>query len=476
MPARRIHWFLFTVVLCFGIWMRFHALDRQSLWDDEVSTLRTFSTPYSQWLHRFRTYEVHPPLYFLELRAWRAVAGSSLVRLRANSAFWGSLSLLLIYIVASLYGGNTLGFLTMALLVVSPLHLAYSQEARPYAFAVALSIAALIVLEKTVDRRSYSEKGYLFDIRYPVFLCFLWTCLLYTHYWGTFVVASQALYGWRKADSAAMRRAVAGSLAMAAGLFALWLPVLWVQIDVARQLVFWVPRFSVLNLFKPLAAFSGLYFPMASYAFYLPTRLGIILIFGLLFAAALIAGFRKGPVAAIYWLGAGLAIPWALSLWNHNMYVWYRYPILMLPAFVLLVAAGLMEFKPGSLRGLAIGACLASQLWGCWFYFVRWQKANPKSVIQYIHRIEQPDSVVVRPVYFTDLFNFYDQGMTRAVDQHLLDSPQNRAMLRGKDILLVAFDIPSDPITEALCSEFQVVSSRSFPGFDHLGITVYRLK
>src|SRR5580658_9574482 len=96
--------YIFWTVLLAGIFFRFHALDRQSLWDDEMSTIHSISTPSGGFIHRFATYETHPPLYFLQLRLWRALHFRSLVKLRANSAFWGSLSLFLAYLVGRQFG------------------------------------------------------------------------------------------------------------------------------------------------------------------------------------------------------------------------------------------------------------------------------------------------------------------------------------------------------------------------------------
>jgi mannosyltransferase len=108
--SKPIFWF----TLASGIFLRFHALDRQSLWDDEMSTIHTISTPAGGLLHRFATYETHPPLYFLQLRVWWGLDLRSLVKLRANSAFWGSLSLFLAYLIGRRYGGEEVGLLTMA--------------------------------------------------------------------------------------------------------------------------------------------------------------------------------------------------------------------------------------------------------------------------------------------------------------------------------------------------------------------------
>ena len=94
------------LIFCLGTGLRFHALDRQSVWDDEMSSIQTCSTPAGGFLERFSTYETHPPLYFLQLKLWRALHLRSLVKLRANSALWGSFSLLLAYFLGRRWGGK----------------------------------------------------------------------------------------------------------------------------------------------------------------------------------------------------------------------------------------------------------------------------------------------------------------------------------------------------------------------------------
>jgi len=474
------------VLLALGIFLRFHALDRQSLWDDEMSTIHTISTPAGGLLQRFATYETHPPLYFLQLRLWSALNLHSLVKLRANSAFWGSLSLLLAYIVGCFYGGEAMGLLTLAFLTLSPFHLAYSQEMRSYAMAMAIGLAALWALE----RRAWIPLG------------FLWTAQLYTHYWGAFVVAAQALYGITSVSSTAERKKVLIAFFSASGAFALWLPILAAQLGIIDQLVFWVQRFSVANLGKVFLAFSGILFNMASWTFYLPAQVWVLGAIGLLFAIVLIAGFRQGPRAAVFWLTIGLGVPWLLSFWKPSIFLWYRYTVHMLPPFALLIASGLTNggvgiwaldlgkespsnkrplpnhqiLIPPFLRCLLIITCLGSQAWGDWIYFHGWQKANPKAVVQYVHWLRRSDTIVVRPAYFSDLYNFYDQRTTETVDEHVFDSPEKRAALKGRSIILVAFDVPSDPVADAFLTEFKPLTARVFPGTAHLGVTVYQLK
>ncbi len=454
----------FLIILGFGVFLRFHALDRQSLWDDEMSTLHTISLAPRAQLHRFATYETHPPLYFLQLKLWRAAHLRSLVKLRANSALWGSLSLLLIFVIGRRYGGDRAGLMAMALLALSPFHIAYSQEMRPYAFGIAISLAALLALE----RQAW------------ILLGVLWTALLYTHYWGAFVVLAQMTYGCLACQVPPRRpggmTSIIISAATAAILFSFWLPILLRQLSVVDGLGFWVPAFSLQGLGKTFLAYSGILFNMASWTFYLPGQVWLLGLIGLVFLTALIQGIRQGPKAGVFWLFIGLLTPWLLSAWKPSLFVWYRYPVLMLPAFILLVSSGILTMRFRVLRMALLAACLASQGWGAWVYFHGWQKANPKAVMQYVRWLRQADTVVIRPAYFSDLFAFYDQNATPALDEDTLDSPEKRAALKGHNIIFLAFDVPSDPVGEALLKEFKPESARYFPGTAHLGITVYQLR
>jgi hypothetical protein len=456
---------LFFLVFLGGAFLRFHTLDRQSLWDDELSTIRTISSSAPQMIQRLETYETHPPLYFIQLKIWRALHGRSLVRLRANSALWGSLSLGLMFLLGRRYGGEPLGLLAMALLAVSPFHLAYSQELRSYAMAISIALAAWLNLEGVI---SNERKGLPLQV-------LLWTAQMYTHYWGIFVVLAQMTYGlWRAPREDRMKILAAGGVAGV--FFSLWLPVLFQQMNVVDRLVFWASPFSIKSLAKVFLAFSGLYFNMASSVFYLPSTVGGFVGTGLVFAAALGLGFWRGPKMAVVWLVVGLGVPWILSAWKPTIFLWYRYTVHMLPAFAILVAAGLLAIRPRALGVCLVLVALGSQVWGDWTYFHGWQKANPKAVVAYVHRIRQSDSIVVRPSYFGELFNFYDLGTSRVIDEHLLDSPDKRVALRGHHAIFLEFDVPSDPVGDAIVGECNPVSATYFPGIAHLGVTVYELE
>ena len=83
---------------------------------------------------------------------------------------------------------------------------------------------------------------------------------------------------------------------------------------------------------------------------------------------------------------------------------------------------------------------------------------------------------LMRPDYFSFLYSYYDHGRTAPLDTDRLDSPEKRAALRGRIIFLIAFEVPQDPIKDAFLHEYHLLTTRHFPGYGHLGITVYILK
>jgi mannosyltransferase len=458
---------VFFLLLGIGTAMRFHAPDRQSLWDDETFTLKDIAGPVSSMTSHFGFHEAHPPLYFLQLRIWRRMFGASLGAMRLDSAFWGSLSLIFFFFLVRRYLGRDPALIAMALMTFSPYHLAYSQELRPYAFGIAITIASFWVLEICLNEGM--RGGWWL-------LGLLWTALLYTHYWGSFVVASGIFYGWVQSGRCGLRNRVLWTGIAASAVFLFWMPVLANQMKIQSPASFWMPAASILNPMKSAITFTGMFFHHASLAYRAPGPTAwIVIVGGITLVLAAIGSFF-GPRVAVYWLFIGIGLPYVLSYYEHGLFNWYRYPFLLYPAFLLMVTSALVMMPGRWLRWSLIGILVLQGGWGCEYYITRWQKANPKSVMAYVQELKDANTVVVRPFYFATLFNFYDHGPTLVIDQDKLDSDEKRAELKGKNIIFVSFEVPADDVRDALLAQYKVQSARYFPGYAHLAITVYKLR
>lgn len=117
----------------------------QSFWLDEAAQVIESARPLSQQLNIVSDF--HPPLFHLLLHFWMK-AGTSEVWIRILPLIFGISSIYLIYKLAQTFGNKTFAYLSAFLLAVSPYHLWYSQEARPYMLFVFLSLASTLMLLK----------------------------------------------------------------------------------------------------------------------------------------------------------------------------------------------------------------------------------------------------------------------------------------------------------------------------------------
>lgn len=141
-------------LLAFGF--RFFRITHQSLWTDEVSSIRVAQSPLDQIGQQSAIVNNSLPTYFLILRL---IVGDSRqdveFRARALSAVAGALSVPLFVALVFLWRGQRGGALLAGLLLaVNPLHLWYSQEVRAYALMLFFGLLALLGFELSHAGRS----------------------------------------------------------------------------------------------------------------------------------------------------------------------------------------------------------------------------------------------------------------------------------------------------------------------------------
>src|SRR5947209_117989 len=167
-----------AAVLAGGL-VRWLTLGKQSLWWDEG---------FSLWASRLRPAEIvryaqssdTPPLYFLIQHYWNAVFGDSEYALRALSAFFGTLSMVVFYfLVKKLLKDSMAIAVAMWLFAGSMMQIWYSQEARFYAMLTFLMLVGLYSLILFLERRSAISFGVIVS-------CFVIS--LYTHNMVVFYV------------------------------------------------------------------------------------------------------------------------------------------------------------------------------------------------------------------------------------------------------------------------------------------------
>lgn len=156
---------LISVLLVLGIFFRFANIDRKVYWIDEAFTsirvsgyteqeivknlseahiigikeLQKYQRPNLEksLIDTIKSLEVedphHPPLYYVMARFWAQVFGSSVAAMRSLPALISLLALPCIYWLCLELGESPLvAWIAVALVAISPFHVLYAQEARPY--------------------------------------------------------------------------------------------------------------------------------------------------------------------------------------------------------------------------------------------------------------------------------------------------------------------------------------------------------
>lgn len=140
---------LITVI---GTGLRIYRLGYQSLWYDEILTFLSSSGTFTHVLFQTEIETYILPLYYLVVHAFLYL-GEEDVILRIPSLIFGSLSIPLFFLVVREILGAETGVLASFLLAISPFHIFFSQEARPYAMFLFLCLLALYLLQQCLKHK-----------------------------------------------------------------------------------------------------------------------------------------------------------------------------------------------------------------------------------------------------------------------------------------------------------------------------------
>jgi hypothetical protein len=230
-----LSWHILAFITLAGAILRFKGLTFQSLWLDELgSAYVTLSKSLPQILTHLKNHDSNPPFYFLILRLWEYVFGIGEASLRSLSVVLGILGVVAIYFLGKELFSKRAGLFAAALTAVNPFHIYYSQEARSYSLIFLLSILSFLFLVKTVKKPTYKNS---------LFYAFTCSVLLYSHYFGLFLVASQVAYVmieffFRK-DKLNFLKKTGLSFGLIFVLYIPWLPVFF---RLTKVETFWVEK------------------------------------------------------------------------------------------------------------------------------------------------------------------------------------------------------------------------------------------
>ncbi len=142
---------LLSGIVLLSFLVRAISLDLQSLWRDEVDVLRFATQPLIELLRNFTLAEHNGPLYYILMRGWLRLAGTSEFALRFIALICGVLSIALIWRVARPLIGQHAALLTTLLAAISPYLVWYAQDAKMYAAFTMLILLASWCAERAIQ-------------------------------------------------------------------------------------------------------------------------------------------------------------------------------------------------------------------------------------------------------------------------------------------------------------------------------------
>ncbi len=221
-------WGVLALVIL-GAILRLHDLGQPAFDCDELYAIRIqgFSLKsIASIVGRAAFHEPHPPLGYLLYLPWISLFGTSEAAVRSLPLLLGVASIALIGFLGRRIGGTGVGLAAAALLATNPLHIAFSQEARSYALAVLLVIAAHLFFLRSLGEPSARNR---------IVYALLIAAAAYTHYFAVLAVLAHgliALWLLLTGDEDSRRAARPTLLAFGCGMatFIAWLPAFAVQI------------------------------------------------------------------------------------------------------------------------------------------------------------------------------------------------------------------------------------------------------
>ncbi len=118
-----------------------YRLDVKPLWWDEGFSIYVAQLPLGDLLSATAA-DVHPPVYYVLLNGWMAMAGASPFSTRFFSVLTGMLTIPLLYVTAQRLDGKRAGMLAATLSAVAPFVFYYDREIRMYSLGILLAMLA----------------------------------------------------------------------------------------------------------------------------------------------------------------------------------------------------------------------------------------------------------------------------------------------------------------------------------------------
>lgn len=428
-PAESRSVFYVLAIVLTAFLLRVFMLGSQSLWLDEAiiysqTKAASVAEVYSNVMHQ----EGHiGPLYhilnYLSCRAF----GYSEWAMRLPSAIYGTLSVLLIYLIARSLWNDKVALLSCLFLAISPLHVWYSQEARMYSLWVMLTLATILVFIKMLDKKS------------PYLWLLLTLCVslsFWTYLNSVFVCLGLGLYLLISSGKHKLRWPAYALSIFVAG--ATYLPGIMALLNKPAIVVGGTRHTSVFDLAYTFYTFNvGTTFGPTLYSIRASlkqagavatvcrtlsdnffTIIPPMLFFGGLFVFAIYKAIKERKDSSYRFILVLLFVPsafiFAIAMLSRSLAFNIRYVLCVLPFYLILLSVTLCRIRAEKRYILISIICVVCLLSLYNHYFnAEYAKLDFRSVVKYLHEnMRDDDKTVILHEWARPIIEYYDKTGT----------------------------------------------------------------
>jgi len=413
---------LLALIILLAAFLRIYNLGKESLWYDETASIYSAEKSIYVLLGGCLQWHRNPPLHFLALKYWIDIFGDSEIAVRSLSAIFGVASIPLIFFLGRKFFSSRVGLIASFLLMISYFLIRYSQECRNYSMLVFFTLLSFYLLVQIIKSHEVGKWHFIFYF-------IVNTLLVYTHYFGLFIVAAQVFYFILTRRQVKIKESYFWYVQIATGIvFFPW---------AVGVIIFSIPNsFSMgqpdlASLISTLRDYSG----YGTTSTWLLLILGCFCVLGLvswkIFSAERPADNRlieikcfkwkismeSSVLLLVIWLIFPIILPFLIAQIPTEIAGIYetRYTISALPAFCLLASKGLnMLLNKKYLYPFFIVTILVITVFsgiGLFGYYSKVQKEQWREAVNYIEPLFQNgDTIILNEDFFSIPVNYYSKG------------------------------------------------------------------
>ena len=154
-------WVWLIPILLLATQVRLLYLTKADIWHDEGYTAAIIQQPLHD-IVTITTTDVHPPLYYVIMHVWQLVFGVSAVSLRGFSVVCGVATISLLFFLLQKLFLKRIAIFGSFLAALGPFLIRYSDEARMYALAALLAVAATYVFVVAIEKKNQKYWWFLY--------------------------------------------------------------------------------------------------------------------------------------------------------------------------------------------------------------------------------------------------------------------------------------------------------------------------